>query len=185
MVGLSQRFNLFIHGSTQRSEYLVLSFRPLRVNDFSLLLTWLSRKHVKQWWNDGDDTLEKVALHYGTEEADVARFILVQSTASGERPIGYFQYYIVSNEVIGIDQFIGEIDCINQGIGTAAIQLFLKMIIPGHQPGQIIVDPHPENKRAIRCYEKVGFVYYATERREKGESAYIMRLRNQDEGALA
>ena len=39
-----------------------------------------------------------------------------------------------------------------------------------HKPQQVIIDPHPENKCAIRCYEKVGFVYYATELKENGES---------------
>lgn len=154
----------------------MLSFRPLSTNDFSLLLTWLSNDHVKQWWNDGDDTLEKVALHYGAEEPDVARFILMQSTELGECPIGYFQYYIVSKDVIGIDQFIGEIDQINQGIGTAAIKLFLETIVASHNPREVIIDPHPENQRAIRCYEKVGFVYYATEVNENGESAYMMKM---------
>lgn len=155
----------------------MLSFRTLRVNDFPLLLTWLSSDHVKQWWNDGDDTLEKVALHYGAEEPDVARFILIKSTEAGENPIGYFQHYIVSKEVIGIDQFIGEIDHINRGIGTVAIRLFLEMIVARHEPREGIVDPHPENKRAIKCYEKVGFMYYATELKENGERAHMMRFR--------
>lgn len=154
----------------------MLSFRPLRVTDFPLLLIWLSNDHVKQWWNDGDNTLDKVAMHYGAEEPDVARFILIESTEAGESPLGYFQYYIVSKEIIGIDQFIGEADRINKGIGTAAIKLFLEMIITRHKPQQVIIDPHPENKRAIRCYEKVEFVYYATELKGNGESAYMMRL---------
>jgi RimJ/RimL family protein N-acetyltransferase len=154
----------------------MLSFRPLSVTDFPLLLTWLSTDHIKRWWNDGDNTLEKVALHYGTQDPDVSRFILIESTELGESPLGYFQYYIVSKDIIGIDQFIGEADHINKGIGTAAIKLFLKMIIARHKPQQVITDPHPENKRAIRCYEKVGFVYYATEPKEDGESTYMMRL---------
>jgi aminoglycoside 6'-N-acetyltransferase len=154
----------------------MLSFRALSATDFPLMLAWLSSDHVKQWWDDGDDTLEKVALHYGAEEPDVARFILIKSTEAEERPIGYFQYYIVSQETIGIDQFIGEADHINQGIGTTAIRLFLERIVMRHKPQQVIIDPHPENQRAIRCYEKVGFVYYAIEKKESGESAYMMRL---------
>ena len=154
----------------------MLTFKPINVTDFPLLLNWLSHDHVKQWWNDGDDTLDKVAAHYGAEEPDVARFMLIESTLAGERAIGYFQYYIVSEEVIGIDQFIGEVDRINQGIGTAAIKQFLEMIVAKHKPKQIIIDPHPENQRAIRCYEKVGFVHERTEPTSDGGNAYIMRL---------
>ncbi|MBD1842623.1 GNAT family N-acetyltransferase [Cyanobacteria bacterium FACHB-63] len=120
------------------------------------------------------DTLEKVALHYGAKEPDVARFILVESTAAEERSIGYFQYYIVSREIIGIDQFVGERDRINQGIGTAAIALFLEIIMIRHNPQQIIIDPNPENERAIRCYEKVGFVYDVVGSTEYGECVYEM-----------
>ena len=106
----------------------------------------------------------------------MTRFILVESTEKRERSIGYFQYYAVSKTIIGIDQYIGEADRINKGVGTAAIRLFLEMIITRQEPQQIIIDPHPENKRAIRCYEKVGFVYYATEQMDDGESAYMRRL---------
>jgi aminoglycoside 6'-N-acetyltransferase len=154
----------------------MLSFRPLRTTDFPLLLTWLTREHVKQWWNDGDDTLEKVSQHYGAEEPDVARFILIESIVEDEQPLGYFQYYVVSKETIGIDQFIGEVDHINMGIGTAAIRLFVELIVTKHKPQQIIVDPQPENRRAIRCYEKVGFRYSATEPGDNGYMKYMMRL---------
>jgi aminoglycoside 6'-N-acetyltransferase len=161
----------------------MLSFRPLRATDFPLLLTWLSNEHVKQWWNDGDDTLEKVALHYGAEEPDVAKFILIESTEAGERSIGYFQYYILSKEIIGIDQFIGEADRINQGVGTAAIKLFLEMVLASHKPHKIIIDPNSENKCAIRCYEKVGFVYYATQPIDEGGSTYMMQFDCEDFGS--
>ena len=55
----------------------------------------------------------------------VARFILIEFTEAGESLLGYFQHYIMSKEIIGIDQFIGEADHINKGIGIAAIKLFL------------------------------------------------------------
>ena len=157
----------------------MLSFRPLKNTDFPLLLSWLSNKHVKQWWDDGHDTLEKVALHYGSEELGVYRFILQERAGRGVVPIGYFQYYIVSPDTLGIDQFIGEIDRINQGVGTTAIKLFLDLAISRHKPQQVTIDPHPDNKRAIRCYEKVGFVYYAMEKAASGESSYMMRLDGQ------
>lgn len=40
-------------------------FRKITGEDFPQMLEWLSKEHIKQWWDDGDDTLEKVALHYG------------------------------------------------------------------------------------------------------------------------
>jgi RimJ/RimL family protein N-acetyltransferase len=152
-----------------------LKFRPLTSDDFPLLLEWLSKEHVKQWWDDGEDTLEKVTRNYGEEEEGLERFILVEALESGEKPIGYFQRYRVPDCSIGIDQFIGEEDYTNRGVGTKAISMFVSAIMHEHKPDRIILDPSPDNKRAIRCYEKVGFRYYET--REGAEGlAYMMQL---------
>jgi len=155
----------------------MFKFRPLTSKDYLQMLEWLSRSHVKQWWNDGDDTLEKVALHYGNED-DVGRFILVEESNGVENNIGYFQYYFASDNSIGIDQFIGEENYLNKGVGEKAINIFIELIKREHQPDSIILDPSPDNKRAIRCYEKVGFKHYEIEKSEKnenGEMAYLMR----------
>lgn len=139
------------------------------------MLNWLLKDHVKQWWDDGDNTLEKVALHYGQTD-DVARFILVELRETIEKPIGYFQYYFLEDGTIGIDQFIGETDYINKGVGVKTIEMFVEMIKQRHQPSGIVLDPLPENKRAIRCYEKIGFKHYETKETEDGGLAYMMRL---------
>lgn len=156
----------------------MLKFRPLGADDFPLLLEWLSKEHVKEWWNDGDDTLEKVVRNYGEEETSLERFILVGSFDSGEKPIGYFQYYLIPDGSIGIDQFIGEEECIDRGVGTNAIEMFCEMIMREREPTSIILDPSPENKRAIRCYEKAGFKHYETKAGEKEGLAYMMRFEN-------
>lgn len=154
---------------------MMLKFRPLIPADFLLLLNWLAKEHVKQWWDDGDDTLEKVASHYG-EEKDVERFILVEIEGKSEKPIGYFQYYFIPGALIGIDQFIGEESYINRGVGTQAIGMFVDMIGRKHKPSAIILDPSAENKRAIRCYEKAGFKYYETKEEAGKGLTYMMRL---------
>lgn len=152
-----------------------LKFRKLTAEDFPLLLEWLSRKHVKEFWDAGEDTPEIVAQNYAEEEG-CERFILLEENETGEKPLGYFQFYIVSETVIGIDQFIGEADYINRSIGTKAIKLFIEMISKKHSPKEIILDPSPENKRAIRCYEKAGFRYYETTIGYEGKPAYMMRF---------
>ena len=153
----------------------MFEFRPLAADDFPLLLKWLSTDHVKEWWNDGDDTLEKVAAHYG-EKNNTARFILLATEEADKEPIGYFQYYFEASDAIGIDQFIGEENYLNRGVGTRAIKMFVEMIARQHRPALIILDPSSENKRAVRCYEKVGFKHYQTLRNGDGSSVYMMLL---------
>jgi RimJ/RimL family protein N-acetyltransferase len=158
-------------------DNLELSFRPLTPDDYPLLLDWLQRPHVKEWWDDGDDTLEKVAAHYSDPDAE--RFILLSQEAGGTdaaRPIGYFQSYLEDEGVVGIDQFIGEADLLNRGLGTAAVRAFLQLVIARQNPRRIILDPEPENARAIRCYEKAGFRHYETVLTEDGKRAYMMKI---------
>lgn len=153
----------------------MFKFRPVTAADFPLMLRWLSKPHVKEWWDDSDDTLEKVASHYGADD-ETARFILLETESGLEKPIGYFQYYAAGEGVIGIDQFIGEESCINRGIGTKAIKEFVRLIVERHDPPEIILDPSPGNKRAIRCYEKAGFRYFETREIENDQTVYMMRL---------
>jgi aminoglycoside 6'-N-acetyltransferase len=161
---------------------MLISFRPLTGADYPLLLDWLQRPHVKEWWDDGEDTLEKVVAHYGPDagdEEEVERFVLLWAPDEGvaPRPIGYFQWYLIPGGPAGIDQFIGEPDLLDRGIGTAAIREFLGRLIAAHDPARIIIDPDPRNARAIRCYEKVGFRYYETTTGEDGHPAYMMEIR--------
>lgn len=159
----------------------MVSFKSLEVVDFPLLFEWLQRLHVKEWWDDGDDTLEKVVEHYGpsSDKEEVERFILMWSPAADTamRPVGYFQWYLLPDGTAGTDQFIGEPDLLEQGIGTEAVPMFLAMLIERYDPPRIVVDPDPRNARAIRCYEKVGFRHYVTLTNEDGTSAYIMEIR--------
>lgn len=148
------------------------SFRHLAPSDYSVLLEWLSQKHVAEWWDDGDDTIEKVAAHYGAAD-ETRRFLLLD----GEKPIGYFQYYFDGEETIGIDQFIGDETYLNRGVGEKTIKMFVRSIAEKHNPAFVILDPSPENARAVRCYEKVGFRHYETRQLDNGETAYMMRLK--------
>jgi RimJ/RimL family protein N-acetyltransferase len=152
----------------------MLKFREMTAADFPLMLRWLTMPHVSEWWDDDDDTLEKIKRHYGEREEGLGRYILVEEKNGAQREIGYFQHYDAGDETVGIDQFIGEKEYLNRGVGTEAIKLFIEMIKDKYRPKKIILDPHPANRRAIRCYEKAGFRHYETVKHENGEDAFMM-----------
>jgi hypothetical protein len=78
----------------------IVSFRKLVPTYYPLLLKWLQTSHVKEWWNDGDDTLEKVARHYQPDDKGAGYLILLD-----ERPIGYIQYELLTDGGAGVDLF--------------------------------------------------------------------------------
>jgi RimJ/RimL family protein N-acetyltransferase len=134
-----------------------ITFRTLRPADFPILLGWLQRPHVKQWWDDGDDTLDKVAEHYLRDSQNTKRFML---QLEGEDR-GYFQYHRFDSGRhsghISTDQFLANADDLSKGIGSTCLLAFIDMITSVEAPEVISVDPHPANRRAIGCYEKCGF----------------------------
>lgn len=144
------------------------SFKKLTNQDLSLLQRWFQEPHVQRWW-----PIKNLEEHIKTfihriESNNTIGYIVSMHNI----PIGYIQYYYInrtnkdsgswlpkiSDNTIGTDQFIGEVDYLHKGYGTIFIKLFLNHI-KSIEPivTTIIVDPDPTNYAAIRCYEKVGF----------------------------
>lgn len=145
-----------------------IHFHPLKESDLPLLTDWLNRSHLQKWWRNEKVTVDAVREKYlpRIHQKDSARPFVVTLNTS---PIGYIQYYDASEGdpdwwpdepgegVYGIDQFIGDEERLNQGVGTAMIKEFIKFLQKQMRVNEIRMDPHPHNHRAIRCYEKAGF----------------------------
>ena len=56
----------------------------------------------------------------------------------------------------GIDQFIGVPDMIGRGHGSSFIRQFVDGLLASGTP-RVVTDPDPDNRRAVRAYEKAGF----------------------------
>lgn len=141
-------------------------FRSLREADLPLLLEWLNRPHLRDTWGH-ERTLDEVREKYLPRIAgeDAAQPYLAWLD---EEPVGYIQSYrawAVSGwypddpgpGVWGIDQFLADGGRLDQGLGTAMVSQFVERLLRDPTVAEIRLDPHPENRRAIRCYEKAGF----------------------------
>lgn len=128
------------------------------MRDLPLLTRWQSHPHVRAWWDD--------AALYDREKLDdprVARWIV----ETQGRPLAFMQDYTVHGweehhfswlpvGSRGIDQFIGAPDMIGLGHGPAFIAERMETLFDEGAP-VIATDPHPDNRRAIAAYEKIGF----------------------------
>ena len=74
-----------------------------------------------------------------------------------------------------IDIWIGEVDCLGQGHGTAMMRSAIERCFDDPSVHSIVIDPLADNTRAIRFYERQGFV--RVERRFFGEDdCVVLRL---------
>jgi aminoglycoside 6'-N-acetyltransferase len=136
-------------------------FRPMSVADLPLLRRWLARPHVAEWWGDPDE-------QFGLVSEDLAHPAMDQYVVENAgKPFGYLQCYHLTDwntgfgpqpdGTRGIDQLIGEADMIERGHGSAFIRAFIDGLIHSGTP-RVVTDPDPVNARAIRAYEKAGFI---------------------------
>jgi aminoglycoside 6'-N-acetyltransferase len=137
-------------------------FRPMAAADLPLLRDWLARPHVTQWWGDPDEQFDLVSGDLNEPAMD--QFIVAADGA----PFAYLQCYdphawpegglgAQPPGTRGIDQFIGVADMVGRGHGSAFIALFVHGLMVGGTPC-VITDPDPDNLRAVRAYEKAGFL---------------------------
>jgi aminoglycoside 6'-N-acetyltransferase len=137
-------------------------FRPMSAGDLPLLRRWLAEPHVTEWWGDAGEQFDLV--RGDLDEPAMDQFIV----ATQQHPFAYLQCYDPAvwpegglgahpKGTRGIDQFIGQADMVNQGHGSAFIRAFTDGLFGAGAP-RIVTDPGPKNARAIRAYEKAGFV---------------------------
>ena len=115
-----------------------LKVRILEDEDNVLLAKWLSDPSVLEFYEGRDNPfdLDKVnKVFYATEDEEVK--CIVEYDGNG---IGYIQFYQLDDEtkkeygylnenVYGTDQFIGEIEYWNKGIGTLLVTSMIRFLI--------------------------------------------------------
>jgi RimJ/RimL family protein N-acetyltransferase len=146
----------------------MIGFRPLTASDLPLLYDWLQREHVRRWWTDRE-TYEEVVQHYlpsieGRDPTDLYLIVLE------DRPAGFIQSYRVSDYpeyqervavedgVAGVDLLIGDVDLTGRGVGSEALDRFVRDVVFS-DPGihACVADPDAENRASLRVFEKAGF----------------------------
>lgn len=150
-------------------HYGDISIRLLNRADFKVMFRWLTDERVLRYYGGRDlnYTFESLVDHYSQNfETDGFRTILQYK----DIPIGYGQVYQIAgrlfNEygypetdrtVYAMDQFIGEPDYWNCGIGTVYLKMLCKYLKETKGTDIVLLDPHKNNHRAVRAYQKAGF----------------------------
>jgi len=134
-----------------RGEYTALRF--VASTDLDFLTTWFSDPEVYQWWDGYPKPREEVAQKYtGRRRPQVESFII---EADGQ-PIGYIQYGMGGALFGSVDMFLIP-SRRDRGLGPDAARALVRYLLKEHGWRRVTVDPHADNPRAIRAWEKAGF----------------------------
>ncbi|MGD9943268.1 MAG: AacA4 family aminoglycoside N(6')-acetyltransferase [Burkholderiaceae bacterium] len=167
-----------------------VTLRPMTEDDLPMLHDWLNRPHIVEWWGgeQARPTLQQVRQHYLprvlAQEAVTPYIALL-----GDLPIGYAQSYVVAGSgdgwwpdeidpgARGIDQSLADASRLGQGLGTRLVRALVDLLFRDPAVTKIQTDPAPANLRAIRCYEKAGFVAVKTVMTPDGPALYMVQTR--------
>lgn len=151
-----------------KSANITIRWMEDSCSDYSLMLRWLTDEQVLEFYEGRDKSysINQVKTKFGPriqQEVKIFPCIIYYKNT----PVGYIQYYPVENakdyelenaeDTYAIDMFIGEPKLWGYGIGSKVLSLLIKYIFSKLQANKIVIDPHIDNPRAIRAYEKVGF----------------------------
>lgn len=144
-----------------------LKVRKLKRKDAFLLEKWLSDPLVLRYYEGRDNPfdLEKVIREFYEMEEEIVKCII----EFDNKEIGYIQFYQLDaptkklygcsgNSLYGMDQFIGEVEYWNKGIGTLLVSSMAKYLVNHLKAKRVVMDPQTWNLRALKCYEKSGFI---------------------------
>ncbi len=156
------------------------------------LVRWQRESEVAVWWGEADKSEDEVRAKWvsrtggsGSDyDRNTSRYIIVVDGLD----IGHIQSYDLQHypehaaeigipNTGGLDLFIGEPEWRYRGVGTLAVRKFIDEVV-FEMPGIVtcVIDPEPTNMRAIRSYEKVGFVHVRTYHSDENDvDCYLMR----------
>jgi AacA4 family aminoglycoside N(6')-acetyltransferase len=167
-----------------------VTLRLMTEHDLPMLHEWLNRPHIVEWWGGEEErpTLDEVVEHYLPRvlaEESVTPYIAM----AGDEPVGYAQSYVALGSgdgwwedetdpgVRGIDQFLANPTQLNKGLGTKLVEALVELLFSAPTLTKLQTDPVPNNHRAIRCYEKAGFVQHSIIATPDGPAVYVVQGR--------
>jgi aminoglycoside 6'-N-acetyltransferase len=163
-----------------------ISFGLVKLSDLPNITRWMQDEEVARWWYE-DNSEDAVRAEWEPrargEDDKVDRYVisvdgcdigLIQATHNSAYPDHAAEMQI--RDSAGVDVLIGIPEWRDRGVGTTLIGQFVDEIVFANKLIQrCTIDPEPDNKRAIRVYEKVGFRHVRTYRSKiSGMDVYLM-----------
>lgn len=149
--------------------------------DYKALQSWFHEPELQEFvWCDekGEPpvSLERIIEKYG-ERVKHPKEVFPYFILLDGMPIGFVQYYIQDAFTIGLDMWIGRVEDRSRGYGSEALRQMVETIHQKHPSVKtLFIDPEVSNKRAVRCYEKAGFIPSGKFIDEEGDPCLMMKI---------
>ena len=136
--------------------------RPLEREDLHTVWRWLNDEEVMYYWASPGSMIPMAELerHFSQsfEAADTRRLFIIDDEE--QRPIGQMMYFNLDrrHRRAEVAILIGEKDCWDKGYGTEAMLLLLDYLFNELGLHRVYLHTQDYNLRAIKSYEKCGFV---------------------------
>lgn len=149
-----------------------IQFTAFQTGHIPLWDEWCQKSHIKDvWFADGYEPPSYITQKIEGNGYDYPFVIIID-----EKPVGYivccdlYAYRTINPLPKGnftqedpgsycIDLFIGNEEYLNRGFGTEIMTQFTQYVIEHFKAEKVLIDPETDNKRAIRCYGKVGYKF--------------------------
>jgi aminoglycoside 6'-N-acetyltransferase len=149
-----------------------LRLRPSTEGDLDRLARWFADPEVFRWWGGRPLSRDDVAARYVGRRCPRVESFIVES---GGQQIGYIQYHLEGPGEAGLDMMLLP-EFRGQGLGPKAAQLLIAHLTSARGWTDITVDPALDNRRAIRGWQKAGFVIELEWPDHPDGPALLMRL---------
>lgn len=151
-----------------------ICFTPLTEERIALIIEWSKRSHVaNSWFREGYAPVESIyqTIREGYYKDHYNEPYILELDGI---PSGYLQFCnldrykeiesrpagVLLDEPSGtycLDIFLAHEEQLGRGIGTAVVREFCRRAFLRPEVKRIVLDPAVTDRRAVRCYEKVGF----------------------------
>ncbi len=159
----------------------IINFSDFNESHLLLLRKWLKEPHVAEFWQEPEDENEFREKYLSKLKNRGISSHIIQLD---DIPVGYIQSYEAKSigggwwpdakpGTYGIDQFIGDPQFINKGLGSMIIFRFVEILFQNSNVLEVIADPDPTNTRAIRAYEKIGFIQEGRTQTPGGDAVIV------------
>ena len=156
------------------------TFPRLTRADYPLMRGWLAQPHVRAWWGDPEEEIALIDEDIDAGPTDMRLVVL------GGQPFAYVQDYPAHHWHMphyagfpqgtrAVDTFLGDPAFLGQGHAARYLrQRCAELVTQGATA--VVIDPSPDNERAVRAYRRAGFAPRGILPCEDGDPVLVMEF---------